>query len=77
MQSVSFRNNSISKHILPTDTLIKKDKLPLFATSSIKGQSKSKAENKDLKLHVHLFSNWHVLTQIRSGDMDDFLSHEA
>ena len=77
LQYQNFRKEFILNHREKFDTPIKKNKLPLFKTSNTKGQSKSKAQNEDLKLHVRLFSQMYVSTQIRGGDMDDFFKHET
>ena len=55
---------------------ITKNKLALFKQSNTKGQS-SKSESKDLKLHIRLFSQLYMPTQIRGGGMDKFFSHET
>ena len=55
---------------------ITKNKLALFRQSNTKGQS-SKSESKDLKLHIRLFSQLYISTQIRGGNMDEFFSHET
>ena len=62
-------NNRTLKHILPIDAPNKKNKLPLFKMSNTKGQSKSKAKNEELKLHVRHFSQMYVSTRIRGGDI--------
>ena len=47
----------------PFDDPIKKDKLPTFKTSNIKGQS-AKSESKDFKIHVRLSSQMYISSQI-------------
>ena len=60
IQYENFMNNHVLKYILPIHIPNKKNKLPPFKTSNTKGQSKSKAENEELKLHVRHFSEMYV-----------------
>ena len=53
-----------------------KNKFAFFKQSNSKGQS-SKSESKDLKLHIRLFSQLYISTQIRGGNMDEFFSHKT
>ena len=55
---------------------ITKNKLALFKQSNTKGQP-SKSKSKDLKLHIRLFSQLYISTQIRGGNMDEFFSHKT
>ena len=53
-----------------------KNKFAFFKQSNSKGQS-SKSESKDLKLHIRLFSQLYISTQIRGGNIDEFFSHKT
>ena len=53
-----------------------KNKFAFFKQSNSKGQS-SKSESKDLKLHIRLFSQLYISTQIRGENMDEFFSHKT
>ena len=53
-----------------------KNKFAFFKQSNSNGQS-SKSESKDLKLHIRLFSQLYISTQIRGGNMDEFFSHKT
>ena len=55
---------------------ITKSKFTLFKQSNTEGQS-SKSESKNLKLHIRLFSQLYILTQMRGGNMGKFFSHET
>ena len=55
---------------------VTKNRLALFKQSNTKGQS-SKSDSNDLKLHIRLFSQLYIFTQIRGGNMDKFFSHET
>ena len=72
----STKVSRIVEHSVPIEAPIAKNKLPTFKSSNTKGQSTSKSENKEMKLHIRLFSQMYISTQIRGGDMDDFFSHE-
>ena len=49
----------------------------VFKTCNTKGTTRSKSEEKELKLHVRLFAQMYISTQIRGGDMNEFFSHET
>ena len=61
---------------VPFDDPIKKNKLPTFKVSNTKGES-ARSQSKDLKIHVRLFSQMYISTQIRGGNMLEFLNHET
>ena len=71
-----FRKSRIINQTTKLDAVIKKNMLPTFKATNTKGQS-SKSESKDLKLHVRLFSQLYISTQIRGADMNEFFSHET
>ena len=75
-QHKEFRENRIIKKTQGLHDPITKNKLPLFKSTNTRGQSSSSTNCKELKLHVRLFSQMYISTQIRSGDMDQFFSHE-
>ena len=55
---------------------IAKNKFALFKQMNTKEQS-LKFESKDLKLHIRLFSQLYIFTQIRGGNMGKFFSPET
>ena len=75
-QHKEFRENRIIKKTKGLHDPITKNKLPLLKSTNARGQSSSCIRSKELKLHVGLFSQMHISTQIRGGDMDQFFSHE-
>ena len=76
-QLKEFRESRIIKHVTPVEAPIKKNKQMVFKTCNTKGPTRSKSEEKELKLHVRLFSQMYISTQIRGGDMIEFFSHET
>ena len=75
-QHAEFRRTRILAHTVQLDSPIKKNKLPLFKVSATKGHS-TKSESKELKMHIRLFSQMYISTQIRGGDLEEFFSHET
>ena len=75
-QHNEFREMKIFNKSVPFDDPIKMNKLPTFKTSNTKGKS-AKSESKDAKIHVLLFSQMYISTQIRGGNMLEFLNHET
>ena len=59
-----------------SDDPIKKNKLRTFKESNTIGRS-AKTESRELKMHVRLFSQMYISTQIRGGNMEEFFSHET
>ena len=51
-------------------------KLPTFKASNTKGRS-AKTESQELKMHVRLFLQVYISTQIRGGNTEEFFSHET
>ena len=62
-QQAEFRETTIFRKSIRLDDTIKKNKLPTFKTSNTKGRS-AKTESLELKMHVRLFSQMHISTQI-------------
>ena len=75
-QHAEFRETRIFRKIIKLDDPIKKNKLPTFKASNTKGRS-AKTESQELKIHVRLFSQMYISTQIRGGNMEEFFSHET
>ena len=75
-QHNEFREMRILKKRVPFDDPVKKSKLPTFKASNTKGQP-AKSESKDLKIHVRLFSQMYISTQIRGVYMLEFFIHET
>ena len=75
-QYEEFRNTRIFTQKNPIDTPIRKNKILIFKTPCMKGKS-SKAETKELKLHIRLFSQMYIATQVRGGDLEQFFRHET
>ena len=75
-QHAEFRETIIFRKSIRLDDPIKKNKLPTFKVSNTKGRS-AKTESHELKMHVRLFSQMHISTQIRGGNMEEFFSHET
>ena len=59
-----------------SDDPIKKNKLRTFKESNTIGRS-AKTESRELKMHVRLFSQMYISTQIRGGNIEEFFSHET
>ena len=76
-QHKEFRERRIIKKTKGLHDSITKNKLPLFKPTKTRRQSSSRTESKELKLHVRLFSQMYISTQIRGGNMDQFFSHET
>ena len=76
-QHKEFRENRIIKKTKWLHDAITKSKLPLFKSINTRGKSSSRAESKELKLHVRLFSQMYIASQIRGGDMDRFFSYKT
>ena len=64
-QHNEFREMRIFNRIVPFDDSIKKNKLSTFNAS------------KNLKIHVRLFLQMYISTQIRGGSMLEFFNHET
>ena len=75
-QHKEFRENRIIKKTKGLHDPITKNKLPLLKSTNTRGQSSGCTGSKEFKLHVGLFSQMHISTQIRGSDMDQFFSHE-
>ena len=75
-QHAEFRETIIFRKSIRLDDPIKKNKLPTFKVSNTKGRS-AKTESHELKMHVRLFSQMYISTQIRGGNMEEFFSHET
>ena len=75
-QHQELKENIIFKKTKGLHEAITKSKLPLFKSTSTRGQYRSCTESKELKLHVRLLSEMYISTQIRCGDMNQFFSHE-
>ena len=71
-----FRETRIFHKRIRLDDPINKNKLPTFKASNTKGRS-AKTDSQELKMHVQLFSQMHISTQIRGGNMEEFFSHET
>ena len=76
-QHQELKENIIFKKTKGLHDPITKIKLPLFKSTGTRGQYSSCTESKELKLHVRLFSEMYISTQIKDGDMDQFFSHET
>ena len=75
-QHAEFRETRIFNKIIKVDDPIKKNKFPTFKLSNTKSRS-TKSESQELKIHVRLFSQMYISTQIRGGNMQEFFSHET
>ena len=75
-QHAEFRETRIFRKIIKPDDPIKKNKLPTFKASNTKGRS-GKTESQELKIHVRMFSQMCVSTQIRGRNMEEFFNHET
>lgn len=75
-QFEEFRKTRIFTKTNAIDTPIKKNNISIFKTPCTKGKS-SKAETKELKMHIRLFSQMYIATQVRGGDLNDFFCHET
>ena len=73
-QHAEFRETGIFRKSIGLGVLIKKNKLPTFKTSNMKGRSQ---ESQELKMYVQLFSDLYISTQIRGRKMEEFFSHET
>ena len=75
-QHKEFGENRFIKKTKGLQDPITKNKLPSFKSTNTRAQSSSCSGSKELKLHFRLFSQMHISTHIRAGDMDQFFSHE-
>ena len=75
-QYEEFKQTRIVTHTVQLDCPIKKNNFSLFKASTTKGKS-SKAESKELKMHIRLFSQMYIATQVRGGNLEEFFSHET
>ena len=75
-QYADFRETRIFRKSIGLDDLIKKNQFPASKVSNTKGGS-AKTESQELKMHVQLFSQMYISTQIRGGNMEEFCSHET
>ena len=66
----------VDRSISISDT-ISQNKLKTFKLCNTKGQGKSNNVSKDLKIHLRLFGQMYIATQVRGGDMDEFFRHET
>ena len=71
-----FQKSRIYEQKVSLDTPITKNKITIFRSSSVKGKS-SKAETKELKMHIRLFSQMYIAAQVRGADLNEFFSHET
>ena len=76
-QFEQFRTQRIVERVLSIDDTISKNNLRNFKTCNTKGRGKSKSVTKDLKIHIQLFSQMYIATQIRGGDVKEFFKQET
>ena len=78
-QFEQFRNLRIVKKVMSIHDTISKNNLRTFKTCNTKGQGKSKSQTNELKMHIRLFSQMYISTQVRggAGDMEEFFKHET
>ena len=70
-QHAEFRKTRNFAYTIQLDNPIKKTKLIFLKVSATKGQS-TKSTSKELKLHIRLFSQMYVSTQIREETLKRF-----
>ena len=75
-QHAKFRETRIFHRSIRLDDPIKKNKLIIFEASNTKGWS-AKTESQELKMHVRLFPQMNISTQISGRNMEEFFSHET
>ena len=60
----------------PFFDLIKKNNLPLFSRSPVRGKTKSQLQVTSKRNDCSLFSRLYIASQVRNGNLDEFFEHE-
>ena len=72
-QFQEFRDSTVINWTVTLETPIKNNIFSVFKAAYKKRQSWKRATN-ELKMHVRLFSQMYIATQIRGGDMNEILA---
>ena len=72
----SFEKERLADRSKPLNDVIKRNKLPLFASIKAKVVPKSKQQLAPAKSDSELFSRLYIACQTRDGNLEEFFKHE-
>ena len=71
-----FEKERLADRSKPLNDVIKRNKLPLFASIKVKSANKSKQQLASARSDSELFSRLYIACQTRDGDLEQFFKHE-